>query len=474
MKENTNTQKISVFGHGLLANMDATAIAEHLKAKDFSVQEAIQCVQERAALTEPTLNAIVASDFNPDNKNFAVDGVFAGVPTFVKDLVHVQGFPTRHGSAAVPSSISKKNEKVVDHFRSTGVVVLGKSSTSEFGLLPSSNTLVNGETRNPRNTAFCTGGSSGGAAALVAAGVVPIAHAMDGGGSIRIPASCCGLVGLKPSRGRHVGSSTLGLPVDIVTNGIISRTVRDTANYYKGIEDFRAHPKLPAIGHVTGPGKKRLKIAMFTQNPADIEADADVAAAVLKAGKACEDLGHQVEYIKNPYHDQILFDFLVYYSCLSRFLVSFGRILVHPKFQRKELEPFTLGLAKFYTNSIFHTPSSFKRLRKDIIQEQNALYEKYDVLLGPTLLTSVPKLGYFGGDQKFISLVMRLNNYVNFTILQNASGAPAISLPIGKCSKGLPIGPQFAAKLGNDRTLLELAFELEAAGAFVNHDGMEA
>lgn len=293
---------------------------------------------------------------------------------------------------------------------------------------------------------------------------------MDGGGSIRIPSSCCGLVGLKPSRGRHVGSATLGLPVDIVTNGIVSRSVRDTANYYKGIEDFKANPKLPAIGHVTGPGTKRLKIAMFTQNPADIEADADVSAAVLKAGKACQELGHEVEYIKNPYHDQILFDFLVYYSCLSRFLVSFGRILVHPKFKSKECEPFTLGLAKFYTNSVFHTPSSFKRLRRDIIQEQNALYEKYDVLLSPTLLTAVPKLGYFGGDQKFISLVMRLNNYVNFTILQNASGAPAISLPIGICSKGLPIGPQFAAKLGNDRTLLELAFELEAAGAFINHD----
>lgn len=467
MSENHDNQKISVFGHGLLANMDATAIAEHIKAKDFSVEEAVQCVKERAGLSEPALNAIVASDYNLENRKHKADGVFSGVPTFVKDLIHVAGLPTRHGSASVPSSISKKNEKVVDQFESTGVVIVGKSTTSEFGLLPSSNTLAHGETRNPRNLAYCTGGSSGGAAALVASGVVPMAHAMDGGGSIRIPASCCGLVGLKPSRGRHVGSPTLGLPVDIVTNGIVSRSVRDTANYYKGIEDYRPHPKLPAIGHVTGPGKKRLKIAMFTQNPADIEADADVRAAVLKAGKACEDLGHQVEYIPNPYNDQILFDFLVYYSCLSRFLVSFGRLLIHPKFQRKQVEPFTLGLAKFYTKSVFHTPSSFKRLRNDVIHEQTALYEKYDVLLSPTLLTSVPKLGYFGGDQSFISLVMRLNNYVNFTILQNASGAPAISLPIGTCSNGLPIGPQFAAKLGNDRTLLELAFELEGAGAFV-------
>lgn len=464
-----STTRINVLDTGILAGMDATAIAQHIKAGDFTAQEALDCVRMRAEQTEPHVNAIVASDYDLKGRTVPTEGVFAGVPTFIKDLVKVKGMPTRQGCAGVPETPSKKDEPVMRHVASTGIVVAGKSSTSEFGLLPSSETLLHGITRNPVNTDYSTGGSSGGAAALVAAGVVPFAHAMDGGGSIRIPASCCGLVGLKPSRGRHVGSPSLLLPVDIVTNGIVSSTVRDTANYFHGIEQHRAHPKLQPIGHVTGPSKRRLRIGMFTQNPAGIEAHADVAEAVRATGKKCEELGHTVEYIPNPYSDKILFDFLVFYSFLARLLVSFGRVAVHPRFNNSKVEPFTSGLASFYSKSILHTPSSFKRLRRDVAREYNALFEKYDVLLSPTLLETVPKLGYYGGDQPFISLVMRLNNYVNFTILQNVTGAPAISLPTGKCANGLPIGPQFGAKLGDDRTLLELAFELEAAGAFVKH-----
>lgn len=208
---------------------------------------------------------------------------------------------------------------------------------------------------------------------------------------------------------------------------------------------------------------------MFIQNPAGIEAHVDVAQAVLNAGKKCEELGHEVEYIPNPYDDRILLDFLVYYAGLTRLMVSFGRLLVHRKFRSTQVEPFTHGLAKFYTRSILHSPSSFMRLRRFIRKEQEDLYRKYDVLLGPTVLSPVPKLGFLAGDQSFISLVMRINNYVNFTILQNASGAPAITLPLGKCSSGLPIGPQFAAKVGDEKTLLQLAFELEESGAFMKY-----
>ena len=469
MEVEKSVTSVDVGNTGILAGMDATAIAEGIRKKDFSVAEAISCVADRVAKTEPSLNAIVSSNFDPDLKAFQDKGVFAGVPTFIKDLVKVKGFPTIQGSRGIPSSPASRHEKVIDQIASTGCIVLGKSTTSEFGLLPSTNTLLHGETKNPRNLAYCTGGSSGGAAALVAAGVVPIAHAMDGGGSIRIPASCCGLVGLKPSRGRHVGSPTQPLPVDIVTNGVVTKTVRDTANYFHGIEQFRKHRKLPEIGHVTGPAKRRLKIAMFTDNPAGIQAHADVAKAVTDVGKKCEDLGHKVEFIHNPYSDRILIDFLVYYAFLARTLYTFGRVAVHPKFNVGKAEPFTIGLAKFFSRTMLHAPGSFRRLRRDVATEQERLFDQFDVILSPTVLEPVPKLGYFGGDQNFTSLVMRLNNYVNFTILQNASGAPAISLPVGKCSSGLPIGPQFAAKLGDDRTLLELAFELEEAGAFVTN-----
>ena len=467
MKEEKLKNSIDVGGTGILAGMDATDIAAAIKNRDFSVKEAIECVAEKVALSEPSLNAIVSSNFDPDLSNVATEGVFAGVPTFIKDLVKVKGFATLQGSRGMPGTIAKKNEKVIDQIASTGFVVLGKSTTSEFGLLPSTNTLRHGETRNPRNLEFCTGGSSGGAGALVAAGVVPIAHAMDGGGSIRIPASCCGLVGLKPSRGRHVASPTQDLPIDIVTNGVVSKSVRDTANYFHGIEQFKQNKKLPSIGHVTGPSKRRLKIAVFSQNPAGIEAHVDVSKAVNNIGLKCQEMGHQVEFIANPYDDRIIIDFLVYYSFLARSLYSFGRLAVHPQFNIKKAEPFTIGLAKFFGRTMLHAPGSFRRLKNEVVMEQERLYDKYDVLLSPAVMEPVPKLGYLGGEQPFTSLVMRLNNYVNFTILQNASGAPSISLPVGKCSNGLPIGPQFSAKLGDDKTLLELAFELEQANAFI-------
>ena len=208
-----NSIRINVSHTGILSKMDATTIAAHIKSKDFTAQEALDCVRKRAEETEPIVNAIVASDYELTGKTVATEGVFAGVPTFIKDLVQTKGFATRQGSKGVPNIVAKKHEKVMHHIASTGVVVAGKSTTSEFGLLPSSETILHGITRNPVNTEYSTGGSSGGAAALVAAGVVPFAHAMDGGGSIRIPASCCGLVGLKPSRGRHVGSPSLMLPV---------------------------------------------------------------------------------------------------------------------------------------------------------------------------------------------------------------------------------------------------------------------
>lgn len=253
MTETPIDQPINVFHEGILAGMDATAIAEHLRAKDLTVAEAVACVADRVARTESSLNAIVASDFNLGQKVIPTEGVFAGVPTFIKGLVHVKGFPTRHGSAGVPDAISTKSDPVMKQIAATGCLVLGKSATSEFGLLPSTATILNGETRNPVSIEHCTDGSSGGAGALVAAGVVPIAHAMDGGGSIRIPASCCGVVGLKPSRGRHIGSPTKGLPIDIVTNGILSApcairpTISTELSSSGDILNYRQSEKWPGL-----------------------------------------------------------------------------------------------------------------------------------------------------------------------------------------------------------------------------------
>lgn len=461
----TLPRKISVHNIGILKGLDATAIAEKIKKKEMTPAEAVACVHERAEKARE-LNAIVAEDYQKYVSGYQSRGFFAGVPTFIKDLVKLRGFPTRYGCEGMPPVVAKKNDKVVDQFLSAGFIALGKSATSEFGLLPSSESRLTGPTRNPVHTEYSTGGSSGGAGALVASGVVPLAHAMDGGGSIRIPASCCGLVGLKPSRGRLLGSMTKGLPVDIVTDGVLTETVRDTANFFAAMESYYKPAHLPEIGHVQGPASKRLRIALFTQSPAGIEAHPDVQRAVLEAGKICSKLGHHVEHIDNPYDDRILFDFLVYYCFNGWLLLTFGKLALHWKFNPEKTEPFTRGLHDYFCKLLLMVPGSFCRLRNKFVHDYNQLLNKYDVLMNPVLLTPTPRLEYHGPETGFISLVMRLNNFVNFTIVQNTTGAPAISLPLGACSNGLPIGVQFAARTGEERKLLELAFELEAAGAF--------
>ncbi len=197
-----------------------------------------------------------------------------------------------------------------------------------------------------------------------------------------------------------------------------------------------------------------------------LEAHEDVVQAVVNAGKKCEDLGHRVEHIPNPYPDSILFDFLVYYSMLAWLTSTFGKFAMTWKFDARKVEPFTRELSGYFYKFLLMTPGALRRLRHDLVEAYQSLVSKYDVLLSPTVANPTPKLKFFSPELGVISLVTRLNNHVTFTTIQNATGAPAISLPMGICGNGMPIGVQFAAALGEERKLLELAFELEAAGAF--------
>ncbi|MDC0231330.1 amidase family protein, partial [Aureispira] len=305
-------KNINAFDIGILGRMDATDIATQIRKKNITAREATECVIDRAQKVNPSINAIVNEryDLALKESDLKTNGCFAGVPTFIKDLIDVRGLPTLHGSMSIPNKPVVKNEKITEQILSTGCLILGKSTTSEFGLLPATETLRHGATRNPLNLKYSTGGSSGGAAALVSSGVVPFAHAADGGGSIRIPSSCCGLIGLKPSKGRDVESPASMLPIDIVCQGVLTRTVRDTANYFAQVEKYYSPSNLPAIGQVSNPIKKRLKIAMFSVNPSGIESHPDVANAVLSAGKLCENLGHSVELVPCPFTQAIKIDFL--------------------------------------------------------------------------------------------------------------------------------------------------------------------
>lgn len=463
-----NNHSVQTYDIGNIGRMDATEIAEKIRKKELDPDEVIQSVIDRATKADRSLNCLVTKQLNTKVASTkAVNEVFSGVPTFIKDLSNVKGFPTTFGTRAVSPSIRKKSDKAIDQILSTGCVILGKSTTSEFGLLPCTENMKNGDTFNPINTSYSTGGSSGGAAALVAAGVVPFAHAEDGGGSIRIPASCCGLVGLKPTRDRHVDAPTKYLPLHIACHGIVSRSVRDTANYYHSIEDHYRHAGLPAIGHVTGPSSRRLRIGMFTETPTGIQSHPDVTDAVVRSGELCERLGHEVEYIKTPFDQQFKLDFTIYWAFLALMIRTTGRLSYDRSFESDLIEPFTKGFGSAFPALALTGPLSIRRLRK-FNRVYESVFKKYDVLLSPVVSSTVPEIGHFSPRENFMITLERLNNYINFTIVQNATGAPAISLPMGQDSNGLPVGVQFAARRGEEKKLLELAFELEAAGGFVN------
>lgn len=460
---------IHAYQDDLLGTLDATALAQQLKNKDFTAQELAACAIARAEAINPQLNAIAYADFERAIERAALveEGIWAGIPTFIKDLIHVEGMPTRHGSVAVGDKLHKKNEKITQQLLSLGLLPLGKSATSEFGLMPTSETLLQGITQNPMGLGYSTGGSSGGAGALVAAGVVPVGHAADGGGSIRIPASCCGLVGFKPSRGRDVDSPTKPLPIDIVVQGVLTRSVRDAIAYQTGLEHYHTAPDLPPIGAIDQPLKKRLKIGWFTQTPTKMESHPDVQAAVKKAGLFCESLGHTVEEIPCPFTQETKIDFLGYWSMLSYLIVRFGKLSYGLDFKARHVEPFTRQMAKTFPKVLFSSRTIVRRL-KQFAAEYDALHQDYDVLLSPVLAHPTPPIGYFDPTINFFSSIEKLSQYVNFTIFQNVAGAPAIALPMAESAEGLPVGVQFAGKVGADRLVLELALELEQKGGFIN------
>lgn len=457
--------RIHAFCDDALGNLDAVGVAESIRSGDISAQEAIEAAIARAEKVNPALNALSLEMFAHAREQAANpwQGELAGVPTFIKDNDDVEGFPTTHGSRALALHPAKRSSKFVDQFHSLGLIPLGKTTMPEFGLTGTTESNTHGATRNPWNIKHSTGGSSGGSAAMVAAGVVPIAHGNDGGGSTRIPAACCGLVGLKPTRGRlvNVEGSHL-LPVNLVHQGVLTRSVRDTAVFYAGAEKHYRNKELPDIGLVNGPAKQRLRIGFFTDGPEHYLSDSDSVSAVHEAARLCVELGHQVEEIAFPYDTALGEDFLLYWAMLAFMFHRFGSSVYGKPMKRRDLEPLTLGLSKYFSRNMYKMPMALKRLRAF-----KAIYEKafagYDVMLSPVLGHPPPQIGYLGPNVRFDSTMERLRRFVPFTAVQNVSGGPGIALPIGVSRRGVPVGVQFYAPFGEDRRLLELAFELEQA-----------
>lgn len=457
---------VHAFRDDALGEHDAVGLAEEIRAGRVSPVEAVEAAIARAEAVDPTLGAIAAESFDRARAEAARprSGFFAGVPTFVKDNTDVAGLPTQHGTAAFRAEPAAHDGDYAQTFFRLGVVNLGKSQLSEFGISASAETP--GRTvRNPWNPDHSSGASSAGAAALVASGVVPVAHANDGGGSIRIPAAACGLVGLKPSRGRvPQDRMSREMPVKVVADGVVSRSVRDTAAYLRETERLAPHPKLPPIGDVTGPGRPGLKVALVVDSLVTTT-DPETATAVRAAAELLESMGHHVEEIAVPVPDFFVDDFKTYYGLLFLVLNATGKRMFNETFDRRATESLTRGFSAYVIRHLYRLPLSMARLRAATIASRR-FFRDYDVALTPTVSHVTPRIGHLDPTQPYDVVMGRLMDWVGFTPLQNATGDPAISLPFATSSQGTPIGVQLATGMGGEARLLELAHAVEEARPF--------
>lgn len=465
------SETVHAFSDDALGHDDATALAQRLRRREVSNTEVTEAAIRRARTVEPELNAIAAEGYDEAiaaagrldrDQPGGNPGFFRGVPTFIKDNLNVAGLPTRHGSAAIPANTATQTSPFAQQMLVQGYVCLGKSSMPEFGFNATTEPAHAQPTRNPWNLAYSTGASSGGSAALVAAGVVPVAHANDGGGSIRIPAACCGLVGLKPTRGRFVDNDAVhSLPINIISDGIVSRSVRDTANFLAEAEFWFRNPRLAPVGRVEGPSGRRLRIGLVLDSINGHRTDEVTREAVEATARKLERLGHQVIPVAVPVRHSFPDDFALYWALLAFGVKANGRKLLNPAFDKHRVDDLTNGLARMFKRNFWRLPGALWRLRHSVKDYARAM-DGYDAVLTPVLGHTTPPLGHLSPDVPFDTLFERLTRYVNFTPLANATGAPAISLPATLTDDHLPVSVQLMGKHGGEATLLDLAFALEA------------
>lgn len=462
-----SVRSLHAFVDDALGAHDAVGLAAAIRSRSVHPNEVLAAAIERARRVDPELAAIAADCFDAaaPPSGPAARGPFAGVPTFIKDAIDVAGLPTRHGTAALDLvGPARETGAIAQEMFDMGMVCLGKSSLPEFGLTASTEFPVKPATRNPWNLDHSAGGSSGGAAALVAAGVVPIAHAGDGGGSIRIPAAACGLVGLKPSRGRLLANrKSKFLPVKIITDGVVTRSVRDTAAYHAEVERRHRAPGLAPIGDVNRPLERPLRIAAAIETPGKGEVDDATRREFAATLRLLEDLGHQVEPVPLPVDARFAADFVHFWAMMAFAVARFGPQLVHPDFDPSKLTDLTTGLARQFRGNLTATPGAVLRLRASSAVSER-FFARYDVLVTPTVCHLPPPIGHLSTALPCDVLFPRVERWAGFSAWANATGAPSISLPLGfDAPANLPIGMMFGAGLGRERLLLELALQLESA-----------
>ncbi|MFZ3270581.1 MAG: amidase [Mycobacterium sp.] len=467
---------VHAFGDDALGHLDAVGLIDAINGGAVNRTEVVEAAIARTEAVNPTLNGLAHEAFDRARAQAAKapvrpdDGYFSGVPTFIKDNVDVAGLPTMQGADAWPPRPAEADGEFTRLYLATGMIPLGKTQMSEYGFSASAEHPRLGAVRNPWNTDHTAGASSSGSGAFVAAGAVPIAHANDGGGSIRIPASCNGLVGLKPSRGRlPLDKEVSRMPIRLVANGMLSRSVRDTAAFYREAERIWPARKLPLIGDVRHAGKQRLRIAVITHSLLR-ECSLELRELTLKSAGLLEELGHVVDPLeKPPVPSSFASDFVLYWGLLAMGQIQLNRRDIGDAFDVTRLDNLSRGLDRHARRNLHRIPLVLARLAR-ARRHTARLARTYDVVLTPTVADETPRIGYLDPTADYQQIIDRLEDWVAFTPLQNVTGEPAISLPLALSANGLPVGMMFSAPIGQEARLLELAYELEDARPWARID----
>ena len=464
-----------------LAFLDATAQAELVSRGEVKPAELVEAAIARLERLDPELGVLVTPLFDKARDAAAADsspGPFRGMPMLLKDLgAHSGGDPMYEGSAFLRNAgwVEDEDSYIVRGFKAAGLIVVGKSKTPEFGLVSTTEPDAFGPARNPWDTSRGTGGSSGGSAAAVAAGIVPVAHANDGGGSIRIPASICGVVGLKPSRGRTSLGPTFGdLLSGLVAEHVVTRSVRDTARVLDAVagkwpgDPFVApDPRRPYADEVgSDPGK--LRIGVMTSSPGPNPAPAaECVEAAAAAGRLLESLGHTVESSYPDVLDDpgITEHFVTTWAAGQAWTVDYWTRKVGRAPEQDELEPMSWALTEFgraVTGAALLTSREWLQAAS---RRMAAWWESgFDLLVTPTCGEAAPTLGQFVPEpDNPLAGLFRSTPFAQWTAPFNISGQPAISLPLHWSDQGLPVGVQLVAPYGREDLLIQVAAQLEAA-----------
>lgn len=461
----------------LLDRYDAMGLAQLVRQRKVSPGELLEAAIARAEALNPRFNFMAQKHYDYARKRIAdglPKGPFSGVPWLLKDLyTYIAGELSEGGSRLYKGYRATVTSELVRRYEAAGLVIFGKTTTPEYGLTGTTENKLTGDTRNPWNPAHSSGGSSGGAAAAIAAGVIPAAHASDGGGSIRIPASCCGLFGLKPSRGRvPMGPLRTEGWGGLSTNHAITRSVRDSAailDISHGIEPgSRYGAPSPREGFLAQVGKHpgKLKIALMTRPIAGSPVDPECAGAAKATARLCESLGHHVEEAQIELDAALLgwASFVSIGPAVAADIADRGKVLgVTPG--PDLVEPIVLAFAEYGKTFTAVDAARASGVLQDAAIKVAKFMQRFDLVLTPTLAAPPIALGKINlsPDCSFQEWGQRAAVYSPFCQLANLTGQPSMSVPLGMSKAGLPVGSMFTARYGDEATLLRLAGQLEVA-----------